>query len=228
MSRALTGDPTMLAGAVWYAYVVSISNGARLTDATALRDTAETLAIAEQSADDLALLLARLTRGITLIYHDGPEHDTGLDLIANARDRASKEQFGLIPLAIADIHLAREKARLGDTDGAIELAETVVDNLFSSGGSMWSSLATSVLVEALLQQGDKGDLEAAQAAIDRLAAAPTDPAFVLSEIWLLRMRALLARAHGDDAMYRSHRDDYRKMANELGFEGHMAWAEAMN
>jgi len=29
-------------------------------------------------------------------------------------------------------------------------------------------------------------------------------------------------------MYRSHRDDYRKMANELGFEGHMAWAEAMN
>jgi adenylate cyclase len=228
MSRALTGDPTMLAGAVWYAYVVSISNGARLTDATALRDTAETLAIAEQSADDLALLLARLTRGITLIYHDGPEHDTGLDLIANARDRASKEQFGLIPLAIADIHLAREKARLGDTDGAIELDETVVDNLFSSGGSMWSSLATSVLVEALLQQGDKGDLEAAQAAIDRLAAAPTDPAFVLSEIWLLRMRALLARAHGDDAMYRSHRDDYRKMANELGFEGHMAWAEAMN
>jgi adenylate cyclase len=225
MSRALTGDPTMLAGAVWYAYVVSISNGARLPDATSLRDTAETLAIAEQSADEIALLLARLTRGITLIYDDGPERDTGLDLIAKVRDRAVK--VGLIPLAIADIHVAREKARLGQFEGAIELAETVLDNFFSSGGSMWSSLATSVLVEALLQRGCKGDLKAAQAAIDRLAAAPTDPGFVVSKIWLLRMRALLARAHGDDAVYRSHRDRYRKMANELGFEGHMAWAEAM-
>jgi adenylate cyclase len=227
MSRALAGDPTMLAGAVWFAYVISIPNGARLPDATALRDTAETLAIAEQSADNLALDLARSTRGITLIYHDGPEHDTGLDLLAEVRDRASKERFGLIPLAIADIHFAREKARLGDNDAAIELAETVLDNLFSSGGSMWSGLATSVLVEALLQRGGKGDLHAAQAAIDRLAAAPTDPGFVLSEIWLLRMRVLLARAHGDDAMYRSHRDRYRKMANELGFEGHIAMAEAM-
>jgi adenylate cyclase len=78
-----------------------------------------------------------------------------------------------------------------------------------------------------LQRGANGDLDAAQAAIDRLAAAPTDPGFVLSEIWLLRMRALLARAQGDDAMYRSNRDQYRKMANDLGFEGHIAMAEAM-
>ena len=27
--------------------------------------------------------------------------------------------------------------------------------------------------------------------------------------------------------YRESRDRYRKMATELGFEGHMAWAEAM-
>jgi adenylate cyclase len=50
---------------------------------------------------------------------------------------------------------------------------------------------------------------------------------VLHEIALLRLRALLARARGDEAGYRDNRDRYRKMAIHLGFEGHMAPAEAM-
>ena len=64
-------------------------------------------------------------------------------------------------------------------------------------------------------------------AIPRLAAAQSDDGLVLHDIWLLRMRALLARAHGDEAAYRDHRDRYRAMAKSLGFEGHIAWAEAM-
>jgi adenylate cyclase len=70
-------------------------------------------------------------------------------------------------------------------------------------------------------------LEAAQATIDRLAAVPTDPGFVLHEIPLLRLRALLARAHGDEAGYREFADRYRAKATECGFEGHIAMAEAM-
>ena len=70
-------------------------------------------------------------------------------------------------------------------------------------------------------------LAKAEAAIDRLAAAQGDEGLVIREIWLLRMRALLASAHGDDARYRDYRDRYRAMATSLGFEGHMNWAEAM-
>jgi hypothetical protein len=66
----------------------------------------------------------------------------------------------------------------------------------------------------------------AEAAIERLAS-PADGGFVVREIWLLRLRALLARAHGDDASYTHFRDRYRDMANTLGFEGHIEWAEAM-
>ena len=44
---------------------------------------------------------------------------------------------------------------------------------------------------------------------------------------VLRLRALLARAHGDEAAYRDYRDRYRAMAIFLGFEGHMKWAEEM-
>ena len=67
----------------------------------------------------------------------------------------------------------------------------------------------------------------AEAAIERLAAAPADEGLVIREIWLLRLQALLARAHGDEARYREYRDRYRDMAKTLGFEGHIAWAEAM-
>ena len=51
--------------------------------------------------------------------------------------------------------------------------------------------------------------------------------FALHEITLLRLRALLAGALGDEVAYRDYRDRYRAMATSLGFEGHMKWAEAM-
>jgi len=137
------------------------------------------------------------------------------------------ERFGLMALPIVDIHFAWEKARLGDFRGAIELARTVVDDLFASGGCLWSALAATVLVEALLQRGGDADVKEAQAVIDRLAAIPTDPGFVLNELALLRLHALLARAQGDESAYRDYRDRYRSLATSLGFEGHIAWAEAL-
>ena len=84
-----------------------------------------------------------------------------------------------------------------------------------------------MLVEALLQRGSGTDLREARAAIERLAAAPTDTGFVLQETWPLRMSALLAGAEGDEAAYRDYRDGYRAMAASLGFEGQLQGAEAM-
>jgi hypothetical protein len=79
----------------------------------------------------------------------------------------------------------------------------------------------------LLDRRGDGDVAEAEAAIERLAAAPADEGLVMRDIWLLRLRALLARAHGDAAAYADFRDQYRAMAKTLGFEGHIAWAEAM-
>ena len=83
------------------------------------------------------------------------------------------------------------------------------------------------MVGILLCRGSDADLAQAEAEIDRLAAVPTDPGFVLHELPLLRLRALLAQANGDEAAYRDHRDRYRAMATDLGFEGHMAIGAAM-
>jgi hypothetical protein len=78
-------------------------------------------------------------------------------------------------------------------------------------------------VEALLDRGADGDADEAEATIARLAALPPDGSVIRDVCW----RGLLARAHGDDAAYRDYRDRYFDMATSFGFDGHMAWAEAM-
>jgi hypothetical protein len=126
------------------------------------------------------------------------------------------------------VYVAREGARRGDRDEALALMRAAVDHLFRGGLLLpWGIPATGVLVETLLDRGADGDMVEAEAAIERLAAAPADEGLVLREIWLLRLRALLTRADGDATAYADFRDRYSDMAKTLGFEGHIAWAEAM-
>jgi adenylate cyclase len=148
-------------------------------------------------------------------------------LLEKVREDIHRERFSHAMSGVIDMHVAKEKARSGDLDGAIELSGTIVDDRVDSGEVGWAVLATVVLVEALLRRRAEGDLQQAQAAIDRLADVPTEPGMVVFELWPLRWRALLARAHGDEAAYRDYRDRYRAMARSLEFEGHMKWAEAM-
>ena len=131
-------------------------------------------------------------------------------------------------LPIVNVYLARERARRGDRDEAIPLMRAAVDHLVRQGQLLqWGVPATGVLVETLLERGADGDVVEAEAAIERLVAAPADEGLVIRDTWLLRLRALLAQARGDDNAYRDYRDNYRDMAKTLGYEGHIAWAETM-
>jgi hypothetical protein len=67
----------------------------------------------------------------------------------------------------------------------------------------------------------------AQDAIDWLADLPPTEDWAILQITLLRLRALLVGARGDDVAYRDLVCRYRAMAESLGFEGHITWAEAM-
>lgn len=150
-----------------------------------------------------------------------------MELLAAGRDSSLQQRAPKTGISLVDTVVAREEMRQGDFEEAIALSRAVVDELFDSGGRALIPMATAVLVEALLQRGGDGDIDYARAAIDRLANMPTDPGLVLQETWLLRLRALLARARGDQVAYRDYRDRYRTMATDLGFEGHMAMAEAL-
>jgi len=139
-----------------------------------------------------------------------------------------RQGHNLPEVPIVNLYAAQQRARRGDRDGAIPLIRAAADHLFREGLLQICGVpATGVLVETLLDRGTESDVAEAEAAIERLTAAPADEGLVMREVWLLRLRALLARATGDDTAYHDYRDRYRAMAASLGFEGHMKWAEAM-
>jgi adenylate cyclase len=220
-------DPMTLGSVLWYAQITPMTNGIVLRDEDISRAGAELLAMAEQSGDDYSLDMARTTRGADLLHQDAAARATGLDLLNTVREKIRSQKFSTLALPVIEIHIASEKVKLGNFDIAVETARSHVEHLFSSGGSIWVAAASGALVEALLQRGGARDLDEARVAIDRLAAVQTQAGYVLNEIWLLRLRALLSRAVGDGRGYSGHRDCYRAMARRLGFEGHMAMAEAM-
>ncbi len=130
-------------------------------------------------------------------------------------------------VSVTELLAARERARRGDRDAAIPVMRQAVDEMHQAGRLAYGVCGTGVLVETLLERGAEGDLAEAQEAIDRLANLPADEGSAMLEITLLRLRALLARARGDDVAYRDLVNRYRAMAESLGYEGHIAWAEAL-
>ncbi|MGO9286852.1 MAG: ATP-binding protein [Mycobacterium sp.] len=227
IAMARSVDLTSLIVPVLYKYRFALHAGALLPDAAADRDTAQAMEMAEHSGDDLAVDGARVSRGLVLINQGGSQRAAGFALLAQFREAHLLHGYAKDVVQTVDTEIAKEKATTGDVDGAIELARAVVDYTFDAGDALSLGEATRVLVESLLQRGTSADLKEAQAAIDRLAAEPTDPGYVLFEVPLLRLRALLAQAHGDAATYAQFRDRYRDMAKTLGFEGHIALAESM-
>jgi class 3 adenylate cyclase len=228
LAMARRADPLSYARVVTYIYA-GIPGGVLTADDRAVREIEDALQMAERSGDDVAVVAARMTLGFALVHRQtAAERDRGYELLAEVSDVFRRRGNNLAELPIVNVYLARERARREDRDEAIPLMRAAVDDLVREGQLLaYGVPATCVLVETLLDRGADGDVPEAEAAIERLAAAPTDDGLVLRDIWLLRLQALLARAHRDDAACAHLRDRYRDMARTLGFEGHIAWAEAM-
>ena len=229
LAMGRSADPVSYAAAVALSYFPGIALGVLRPDDSAVREIEDALRIAERSGDDFAVAIIRATLGVALVHrHTAAERDRGHKLLTEVSDVFVRREHNLSELPIVKVYLARERARRGDRDDALPLMRATVDDLFRDGQLLlWGIPATGVLVETLLDRGADDDVAEAEAAIERLAAAPTDESLVLRDIWLLRLRALPAQAHGDEASYCDYRDRYRDMAESLGFEGHIVLAKAM-
>jgi class 3 adenylate cyclase len=229
LAMARGADPLSYATVVTYVYLSGIPLGVLAADDQAVLESQDALRIAERSGDDFAVAIAQMTLGVALVH--GPtdaERERGQKLLVEVSDVFLHQGYLLGELPLVNTYLAREWFRRGDHDEAISMMRAAVDHLFREGQLVeWGIPATGVLVETLLDRGTDPDVAEAAAAIDRLATAPADEGLVMREIWLRRLRALLARAHGDAAAYAHFRDRYLDMARTLGYEGHIAWAEAM-
>ncbi len=229
LAMARSADPLSYATVVAWVYCGGILYGLLKPDDAAVGEAMDALQIAERSGDDIALAFARMTLGVALVHrHTAAERDRGQRLLAQVSEVFLRTGYNLCDLQGVSVYEARERARRGDRDHAIPLMAAAVDHLFREEQLLlWGLPATGVLVETLLDGGAEDDMAKADAAIERLATAPADEGLVIRDAWLIRLRALLARARGDARAYANQRDRYRDMAKTLGFEGHTQWAEAM-
>ncbi|WP_165691526.1 ATP-binding protein [Mycobacterium numidiamassiliense] len=226
MVRARTLDAFAFSGVSWYSYVMPLAYGVIRPYTAMLRDTADTLALAEQTGDNLGLDLARSARGIALIHNGGSDRDTGLQLLLMVSERDWQQRFSSIQ-SIVEAYVAREQARLGYTDNAVNLARHAVAHNTAAGSVMWNIPATAALVEVLLTRKLDRDLAEADAVIAQWTSVMSELGVTLYEVWLLRMRAQLARARKEESSYRELRERYRRKSADLGFEGHVALAASM-
>ena len=220
-------DPTTYAIVIDLLYGVAICGGALLADDAAVELVDEALQIAERSGDDFALANARFAVGLTLMHRDSPtDRERGMAVLSQLRDMCLNEHFSLGELPFVEAYIAWEHGRRGDLDGAILAIRPAVDDLFRNGQNSLSNMATRVFVEMLLARGGESDLQEAQTAIERLAAAPVDDEVVLRKLWVLRLRALLAGARGDEVAHRDLVKQYDAMARSVGWLGHMGMADS--
>jgi class 3 adenylate cyclase len=218
-------DPMSHAAVVDFAYAPAIACGALPPDDDAMREIEEALVVAERAGDNIALGSARFALGLALVYRGEPDAERGLEVLSQVREMCMQQRFLQTVVAQVDVFVARQLANRGNRDAVIPRLRAAAEQVFERGHPA-CSVATEVLVEVLLARGAETDISEAQAAIDRFAGSPAGR-LVIGEILLLRLRALMARAHSDETAYRDYADRYRDMARTLGYEGHISWAEAM-
>jgi adenylate cyclase len=219
-------DPMSQGAVVNYTYANAIGCGVILADDAALRDIEEALESAQRSADDFALGFAMFTKAGALLDSDSGQRERGLALVRQVREMAVDGRFFALLLPVCDARIAEEVIRRGDR-GAVQLLLASLDELYRSGLLAYCVWGTGVLVEALLDGGTDSDVQQAEAAVERLASLSVLDEWAYRDLILLRSRALLAHSRGDEVTYRDFADRYLQMATSLGFEGHIAMAEAM-
>lgn len=222
-----SNEPLTIALTTSWNLGLGVAFGAVACDGSAVAKAEATLSTAESFAYGYAGEIARYVLGGQLLYQDTVDNwDRGLQMVTEVRDAWTRNRTMLVEVTFMDALLGVDRANRGDYDAAVALIRGVADTMLDRGQYTYWIPVVGFLVDTLLKRGCDGDAAEAEAAIDELEHAPLDGA-AICDIWVLRLRTLLARARGDDAGYRQLRDRYRKMADDLGYEGHQKWAAAM-
>jgi len=226
VAMARDHDPTTLGVVIPWTYGLAIVYGLLPPDDAALRTIDEAVQIAQRASSDIALIFVEYCLGRALLYQDRADHRRrGLDIMMQALDWQRQRMPALVPNT--ELIVAEEEARNGDRDTAITKARRAVHELQQAQRAGYAIAGIGILVEMLFERGTEADVSEAREAIDWLAKLPAAEDWAVVRITLLRLRALQARACGDDPAYRDLVNRYAAMAKSCGFEGHLAWAEGM-
>ncbi|CRZ16541.1 ATP-binding protein [Mycolicibacterium neworleansense] len=224
---ARSTDPVTHALVAASAYGPAVSMRVLRAEPAMTREIEDAIQVAEKTIDDTALGSAKCFLGLALVAADDPaDRVRGSDILVQIRDSWVREKTRLFLVPVADTAIAYEMARRGDHEGAVPMLRASVEELIRSGQTATGMMTLVNLAETLLERCAEGDVAEAEAVIDRVESLAGPAAWAVRDIWAIRLRGLLARAVGDDVAYRTLVSRYRSMAVSLGFEGHIAMADA--
>ena len=220
---ARRSNPETFSGAVAWTYGHAMHFGVLRADDSVVRASEDALQTAQSASNDRAVGLAAYALAIGLLNRDAAaDRHRGLELMMQTRDIwLRKRALFLIP--VTDVWAARETARRGDHDAAIGVMRQAVDELRQAEHLFYGVWGTGVLVQTLLERGTQGDLAEAQEEFDRLVNLWADDGSAMLEIRLLRLRALLSRARGDDIAYRDFGIATARWRNRLASKDTSRW-----
>ena len=197
-------------------------------DDSAVRAIEEAVQTAQRPAAIFASAWPSTRWAVALLNRDAAaDRHRGLELMVQARDIWLRKRCPL-PDPGRRLWAARERARRGDRDAAIPVMRKAVDEMHQAGRLGYGVVARAFWWRRCWSAAPRATWPKPKRRSTgwRTCWQTTDSA--MREITLLRLRALLARARGDDVAYRDLVSRYRAMAESLGFEGHIDWAEAMS
>jgi hypothetical protein len=224
---ARRSDPITFALVVAWTYGLGIGSGVLPADDSALETIEEAVQITQRASNDFAVCGAQFTLAVVLLERAREaDRRRGLELLVYARDNYLPVRTpSLVPTA--ELWIAREKARRDDRDASLTMMRKALRELTEAGRLGWGILGTGVLAETLLAHDAKRALAEVTELIDQLVSLPDHHGSAIRHVMVLRLRALHARARGDDASYRELATQYHAAASSFGYKGHIAWAEQM-
>src|SRR6185437_10441833 len=120
-------EPGVRAVLLLYVYGIGVANGLIVPDDGMLRESQETLRVAEERGDEFALASARFLRGLILAEHDGAQRADGFELLAQSRETALRDRANQAALQQLKVERAKEERRGGDLDSAVAALRAVVE-----------------------------------------------------------------------------------------------------
>lgn len=156
-----------------------------------LDEVSTALSRAESFADQFGMVLGRWLYGTVLLRLQPDSRPEAIAALRQAQNAIEETHLCGCGLATIRTDLAMNEARNGRVDIAIEQLRKCFDEVHG-GFPAFACVPAEALVDLLIERGDPFDIAEAERVLQRWK--PGVPAL---DMWLLKSRALLARAAGD-------------------------------
>jgi adenylate cyclase len=183
-------------------------------------DMGDAVRRAEEFGDVLGMVAAHFGYGVVGLRSVRVPRGQAVAALGKALGLIESRELSVMMGTAVITDLAREAARTGDVDYAIERLRGLLATKAAGGSRLLAGLPVEALVELLTDRARAGDLEEAHRLVAQWESCQVGIPTV--DLWWLRTSALVARADGDGPGFAEAARRYLTCCEELGARGRLA------